>query len=434
MSLLIILLALGLLLWLTLKKWSPFIALLAATLLIGLLHGMPVPAIMKAVEVGVGSILGSMALILCLGAIQGKLLEKTGAAKVISEYLMRTFGEKKLQWAVLLMGLLVGIPLFYNAGFVILIPFVFTMAASARVPLLYVAIPMAAALSVTHGFLPPHPGPVSLASIFQASLGKTIVYGLIVALPLVVLAGILFGKRFRHTGIIPILAENKGEEENLPSVSASVVVALLPVVLIAVPAVLLPFAGDSGAVAPLLQSVGDPVLAMLIATIVGGYLLGFRRGISVVTLMQYSASAIEGIAVIMMVIASGGALKQVLTETGVAEQAAAFVTEYQFPPILAGWLVAAAIRVIIGSATVAGITAAGILAPLVQMSGVSAEWMVLSVGAGSVFCSHVNDTGFWMFKEYFGLTVKETLLSWTIMESIISVAGLVLVWLLSAIW
>lgn len=431
MSFLIILLALGLLFWMTLKKWSPFLALLAATLLIGLMNGMPVPGLMRAMEKGVGSMLGSMALILCLGAMQGKVLEKTGAATVISRYLMQKFGRSGIQWAVLLMGLLVGIPLFYNAGFVILVPFVFTIAASAKVPLLYVAIPMASALSVTHGFLPPHPGPVSLAAIFNASIGKTMLYGLLVTVPLVWLAGIEFGKRFRNFGTIPMLNEEKEDEKSLPSIGSSMSVALLPVILIALPALFTVFLPGDSSLLIFFQSIGDPVLAMLIAAMAAGYFLCLRRNISVQTLMQYYGSAIEGIAVIMMVIAGGGALKQVLTDTGIANQVADALTRYDFPPIVAGWLVAATIRIIIGSATVAGITAAGILAPLVASTGVSPEWMVLSVGAGSVFCSHVNDTGFWMFKEYYGLTVKETLLSWTIMESIISVLGLLVILLLS---
>ncbi|KYP15048.1 MAG: hypothetical protein A1D16_01280 [Flavihumibacter sp. CACIAM 22H1] len=385
MSLFIILLALGLLFWMTLNKWSPFVALLAACLLIGLLNGMPVSKLMRAMETGVGSILGSMALILCLGAMQGKVLEKTGAAKVISIYLMEKFGKSRIQWAVLLMGLVVGIPLFYNAGFVILVPFVFTIAASAKLPLLYVAIPLSASLSVTHGFLPPHPGPVSLASIFNASIGKTMLYGLLVTVPLVWMAGIQFGKRFRNYGTIPVLDEKTKEETALPSVPVSIGVAVLPVVLIALPALLLPLLGKDSVITQVAQSIGDPVLAMLVAALAAGYFLCIRRGISIAELTRYYGSAIEGIAVIMMVIAGGGALKEVLLQTGVANQAADFFTRYSFPPLLAGWLVAATIRIIIGSATVAGITAAGILAPLVVASGVSPEWMVLSVGAGSVF-------------------------------------------------
>lgn len=433
MSIVIIIAAILILLFLTIKKVSPFLALLVVSLLVGLAYGLPFGKLMQTIQAGVGNILGSMALILCLGAMQGRMLEKSGAAVVISRYLMKKFGVRHLQWAVLLMGFLVGIPLFYNAGFVILVPFVFTIAASASVPLLYVAIPMAASLSVTHGFLPPHPGPVGLASLFNASLGKTILYGLIVAVPVVCIAGILFGRRFIRTGNKVNFTTVAPEEENLPSALTSILVALLPVLLIALPAALVPVLPDSSVILKVLLALGEPVFAMLIAALSAGYFLGLRKGMTVTEIMGHYGSAIESIALIMMVIAAGGAFKEVLTVTGVAKEVAAFVTGYQFPPLVAGWLVAAAIRIIIGSATVAGLTAAGVLAPLVVATGVSPEWMVLSVGAGSVFCSHVNDTGFWMFKEYFGLTVKETVFSWTIMESIVSVSGLILVLLLSQV-
>ena len=434
MSFLIIIAAIAVLLFLTIKKVSPFIALLLVTLMVGFLYGLPFPKLMKAVQDGVGSTLGSMALILCLGAMQGRILEKSGAATVISQSLMKTFGKDHLQWAVLLMGFLVGIPLFYNAGFVILVPFVFTIAASAGVPLLYVAMPMAASLSVTHGFLPPHPGPVALAAIFKASIGKTILYGMMVALPLVWIAGVLFGKRFRHRG--PMVTEEitaTTDTAGLPTARASIWIALLSVLLIAIPAALINIIPADNPVYPFLMAIGEPVLAMLIAALLAGYWLGIRKGMNMATLMGHYGSAIESIAIIMMVIAAGGAFKQVLTESGVANEVASLVARYEFPPLVAGWLVAAAIRVMIGSATVSALTAAGIVAPIVQAGGVSPEWMVLSVGAGSLFFSHVNDTGFWMFKEYFRLTVKETLLSWTIMETIVSIGGLLLVLLYAAL-
>lgn len=432
MSVLILLCAIIFLLFLTLNKVSPFLALLLVSIGVGLAYGLPFQVLMKSIQTGIGDMLGSMALILCFGAMQGRLLEKTGVAQVISRFLMRRFGRSKLQWAVLLMGFLVGIPLFYNAGFVILVPFVFTIAASAGVPLLYVAMPMAASLSVTHGFLPPHPGPVGLAAIFNASIGKTMLLGLLAALPVVWLAGILFGKRFLNQ---PPYDRKESESEadtvSLPSPITSIFIALLPILLIAIPAAILQFIPSGGLIAGCLQAAGDPVMAMMLSVAIAAYVLGIRRGMTISMLMDQYARALESIALIMMVIAAGGAFKQVLTESGVAGEVARMISGNAFPPLVAGWLVAAAIRVMIGSATVAGLTAAGILAPLVQTSGVSPELMVLSVGAGSVFCSHVNDTGFWMFKEYFGISVKETLLSWTLMESIVSVAGLLMVILLS---
>lgn len=431
MSILILIGAILVLLFLTLNKVNPFIALLLVTIAVGLAYGLSFPVVMKAVQDGVGSLLGSMALILCLGAMQGRLLEKSGVASVISQFLMEKFGRPYLQWAVLLMGFLVGIPLFYNAGFVILVPFVFTIAANAGVPLLYVAIPMAASLSVTHGFLPPHPGPIGLAAIFNASVGKTMLFGMIVAIPVVWMAGILFGKRFRHSLILAKTVSSTAEEENLPSATLSIFIALLPVLLIAIPTACLGFFKMSAFLTAFLSAIGDPVMAMLITAGFSAYFLAIKRKMTISDLMTHYAKAIESVAMIMMVIAAGGAFKEVLTVSGVAKEVAGIISGNSFPPLIAGWLVAAGIRVMIGSATIAGLTTAGIVAPLVQSTGVHPELMVLSVGAGSLFCSHVNDTGFWMFKEYFGISVKETLMSWTIMETIVSVSGLAIVLLLS---
>ncbi len=433
MSILILVAAILLLLFLTLNKVSPFIALLLVTIGVGLAYGLSFPVVMKAIQDGIGNLLGSMALILCLGAMQGRLLEKTGVATVISRYLMKKFGKKYLQWAVLLMGFLVGIPLFYNAGFVILVPFVFTIAASAGVPLLYVAIPMAASLSVTHGFLPPHPGPVGLAGIFKASIGKTMLYGLVAAIPVVWLAGILFGKRFRHSTVFAKTEISQDLEKDLPSASMSIFIALFPVLLIAIPAACLNLFSTGSLPAKFLTAIGDPVMAMLITVATSAWFLAINRGMSITDLMAHYTKAIESVALILMVIAAGGAFKEVLTVSGVAVEIAGIISGNAFPPLIAGWMVAAGIRLMIGSATIAGLTTAGIIAPLVQSSGVTPELMVLAVGAGSLFCSHVNDTGFWMFKEYFGISVKETLLSWTIMETIVSVAGLLMVLLLS-VW
>lgn len=433
MSILILVAAILLLLFLTLNKVSPFIALILVTIGVGLAYGLSFPVVMKAIQDGIGNLLGSMALILCLGAMQGRLLEKTGVATVISRYLMKKFGKKYLQWAVLLMGFLVGIPLFYNAGFVILVPFVFTIAASAGVPLLYVGIPMAAALSVTHGFLPPHPGPVGLAGIFKASIGKTMLYGLVAAIPVVWLAGILFGKRFRHSTVFAKTAISQDLEKDLPSASMSIFIALFPVLLIAIPAACLSLLTTGSFPARFLTAIGDPVMAMLITVATSAWFLAINRGMSMSDLMTHYTKAIESVALILMVIAAGGAFKEVLTVSGVALEIAGIISGNAFPPLIAGWLVAAGIRLMIGSATIAGLTTAGIIAPLVQSSGVTPELMVLAVGAGSLFCSHVNDTGFWMFKEYFGISVKETLLSWTIMETIVSISGLIMVLLLS-VW
>jgi len=427
MPLLVIFLGIILLLFLTLKKISPFIALLIVAILVGLALKMPFDKVLLALQNGVGSTLGSMALVLCLGAVLGKMLEVSGAAQQISNTLIKVFGERYIQWAVLSTGFLVGITLFYNAGFVILVPLVFSIAKAAKKNLLFIAIPMAASLSVTHGFLPPHPGPVGLASIFKADVGQTMLYGLILALPIVAIAGPIFGSTFKNLQIV--LKEdaktNWQMPNDLPPVSTSFIIALLPVLLIALPSLLQTFTTPETNFFKVCKAISDPVFALLIASIASGYWLGIKRGRNMQSTMQLFTDAIAGIAIIMMIIAAGGAFKEVLTTSGAGDYITKVASQYNFSPLIAGWLVAALIRITLGSATVAGLTAAGIVAPLVLHGQAKPELMVLSVGAGSLMFSHINDTGFWMFKEYFNLTLKQTFASWSLMETIVSVLGLI---------
>lgn len=428
MSLLIVLFGILLLFVLILKKVSPMIALLIVAILTGLFLGMPVQKVMATIGNGIGSTLGSMVMVLALGAMMGKLIEDSGAAKKIVTILMRSFGYKNIQWAVLLTGILVGIPLFYNAGFVVLIPLVFAIASATGLPKLYIGIPMAAALSVTHGFLPPHPGPVSLAALFHADLGKTLLLGLALAIPIAVIAGIVFPRMiirnitFNQTSDVSYLAE-----EQLPSGFKSFFVALLPVFIIA--------AGTIGvgltAGSPLItffQFISDPTIALVIAVVVTVLL----QDMSMVKAMESCTEGVKGVAMIILIIAAGGAFKQVLVDSGVGNTVKDFSAQLDLSPLFLGWLITALLRVTLGSATVAALTASGMVIPLLGQ-GVSPELMVLSVGAGSLMFSHVNDTGFWMFKEYFNLSLKQTFGTWTIMESIVSILGLVGVLLLNMV-
>ncbi len=433
MSFIIISAGILLLLFLTLKKVSPFLALLIVSLLTGLALGMPFAKVTASIQAGVGSTLGSMALILCMGAMLGKLLEVSGAAGQISNYLIKKFGKNNVQWAVLITGFLVGIPLFYNAGFVILVPIVFSIAKESGISILQIAIPMAASLSVTHGFLPPHPGPLGLASVFKADVGKILLYGIVIAIPTVIIAGPLFSKLLKAIDAkpaVPFLGKNEIKE--MPSVFVSFIMALLPVLLIAMAALINLFNEEKNQLTELLIFSGDPVVALLLSVLSAGYFLGTKKGRPVKEVMQLFGDAVAGIAMIMMIIAAGGAFKQVLTDSGVGDEIAALAKRYQFSPLIAGWLIAAILRVTLGSATVAGLMAAGIVLPVLTGSGKSPELMVLSVGAGSLMFSHVNDTGFWMFKEYFKLGLKQTFLSWSLMETIVSVTGLLGVLLLEA--
>ena len=434
MQLVIIVLAIGLQIFLTYKKVSPFLSLLVVAILSGLAFGMQPEVLLKAVKTGVGSTLGDVALIICLGAILGKILELSGAASQIANTLINSFGKKNIQWAVLLTGFLVGIPLFYNAGFIILVPLVFSIARTAGLPLLYVAIPMAASLSTTHCFLPPHPGPMFLVGAFKADLGKTLMYGLIISVPVVILAGPVLGNFLKRMNV-PIPGQEKPVKEQsvLPGVFESFMLALLPVILIALAVVANTFFPGESAIKKIILFLGDATIALLISVILAVFILGVMRGRTMSQVMQWLNDSIVGVAVILLIITAGGVFKQVLIDSGTADYITSFSQQWSIHPLLFAWLITALLRVAIGSATVAGITAAGIVSPLLASGTVSPELLVLAVGTGSVFGSHVNDSGFWIFKEFFNLSLKQTFLSWTVMETIISILGLIGVMILSAL-
>ncbi|MBC7948069.1 MAG: gluconate transporter [Chitinophagaceae bacterium] len=430
MNFLIILLAIALQIFLTIKKVSPFLSLLVVAILAGFCLGMQPREVLKSVETGVGNTLGGLALIICLGAILGKILEISGAAEQISITLINAFGEKHIQWAILVTGFLIGIPLYYNAGFMILVPLVFSISRKAGLPLLYIAIPMAASLSTTHCFLPPHPGPVFLMSAFKefnVDQGKTLVYGLIIAIPVAIIAGPLLGRVLQgiKSGANNLFAATEQPTAKvLPPKFASFLIALLPVLLITLAVVASRTMPEETILAKIIAFIGDSTMALLIAVLCATWFFGLRQGHSIDTVMKWLNEAVSGIAMILLIITAGGVFKQVLTDSGTGTYIASFSSKWHMPPLIFAWVVTALLRVAIGSATVAGMTAAGIVAPLLADGSVSPELMVLAVGTGSVFGSHVNDSGFWMFKEFFKLTLKQTFLSWTVMETLIAILGL----------
>ena len=435
MTILIIVLAIALQVVLSVKKVSPFLSLLLVAIATGLLLGMPAATVLKSIEKGVGSTLSGLALILCLGAILGKILEASGAAEKITITLINGFGLKKIQWAVMLTGFLIGIPLYYNAGFVILVPLVFMLVKKTGLPLLYVAIPMAAALSTTHCFLPPHPGPVVLVNAFGADMGKVLVYGIIIAIPAVIVAGPFLGRFLKNiqSAAAPVVSSPEKIQVQLPKAFPSFMIALLPVLLITLSVVYNAFLDQAHPLRQFFSFVGEPVIALFVSVILAIYYFGIRAGIQMDNIMKWVSDAIAGIAMILLIITAGGVFKQVLQDSGTGSYIASFSSKWQMPPLIFGWVITALLRVMIGSATVAGITAAGIVSPLVAAGTVSPELMVLAVGSGSVFGSHINDSGFWMYKEFFRLTLKQTFLSWTVMETLISIIGLAGVLVLNAI-
>jgi Gnt-I system high-affinity gluconate transporter len=427
MTILIILLALlSLILLIAWAKFHPFLAFLIVALLTGLLLGIPVEKLAGSIKTGIGSMLGELAVIICLGAMLGKLIAETGAAQKISDSLIQLFGKKNLHWAMMLTGFIVGIPLFYNVGFVLLVPLAFAVIYRTGANTLLISIPLLAALSVTHGFLPPHPSPMALSVQLNAEPGKVLLYGIVVAIPAIIVAGPVFAKTLRkiQTPALQLFQQHE-TKQSLPGIVTSYTAALLPALLLILFS-LIPFiTTPSQKAQAILSFIGDPIIILLVSVLFATYVLGMRNGYSLKTIMNYYSEAVKEIAVILLIIAGAGALKQVLVDSGVNNSIAQQLGNLELNPLILGWLIAAVIRVCLGSATVAGLTAAGIVASLVSNHSVSPELMVLAVGAGSLMFSHMNDSGFWMFKEYFNLSVKDTIRSWSVMETIVAVMGLI---------
>jgi len=416
-------------------KVQPFLAFLVASSVAAVLLGLPLDKVPGVLEKGIGNILASLLGIVCIGAMFGKLIANSGAAQKIALVLMRVFGEKNLTWALMFTGFLVGIPLFYNVGFVLLVPLVFSVVQQTKVPPIYLGIPLFASLSVTHGYLPPHPAPTAMLHVFGADLGRTLFLGMIVALPAMICAGPLYARFFRNVAAKPItlfVAPLRPESE-LPSALNSFASALLPVALIALSLYESLGGHVPAGVAPYYHFFTNALIVMLLSLAIATYTLGLSRGMKIQPLMDDYGNSVKDIAVILLIIAGAGTLKEVFVATGVDKNLSDMLTGISINPLLLGWLIAGLIRVSLGSATVAGMTAAGLMAPVVANAHVDPSLMVLAIGAGSLMFSHVNDSGFWMAKEYFNLSIKETILSWTIMEGIVGVVGIVGVLTLEAV-
>jgi Gnt-I system high-affinity gluconate transporter len=435
MPLIIVILGICLFLLLILVlKLNPFISFIIVAISVAMGVGMSVDKAVESIQKGIGSTMGVIVPVLGFGAMLGKLVSESGAAQRITTRFVGNMGKRNIQTSLMLAGFIIGIALFYEIGFFIMIPLVFTIAASTGLPLLYVGLPMLASLSVTHGFLPPHPAPTALTAMFNADLGKTLLYGLAIAVPTILVSGPLLAKFLSRVNASP-LAEFVNQkvltDEEMPGFRTSILSALLPVLLITSATIAGFILPGGNIVRKILGSVGNPVIAMLISVLSAIYFLGIARGKSMTELMKSLSHSVLSIAMIMLLISGAGALKQVLVDGGVSNYIGGLLGHSMFSPLFLGWLIATILRICIGSATVSGLTAAGIVLPLVTGTNVSHELMVLAVGSGSLMCSHVNDTGFWLFKEYFNLSVKDTLKTWTVMETSIGLTGLAGVMILS---
>ena len=420
----------GLILLISRLKIDAFISFIIVSLVAGVALGIPLHEVPAVVNRGVGSIMEGLTLIIIFGAMLGKLVAESGAAGRIASVMVGAFGTKRIQWGLMLTGFAVGIPLFYNIGFVLLVPIIFSVAFRYKFPPVYIGLPMLASLSVAHGFLPPHPSPVALVAQFGANMGLTLIYGLIVAIPAIVVAGPIFSQTLKRIQSGPVALFSADEAEGKaprpqPGTLNSFLSATLPVfllILFALPEQL--GEGLPPAWSELAAFAGSPTVVMLLAILIAAYTLGLRLGRTMKQVMGIFAEAVKEIAGILLIIAGSGVFKQVMEHSGVSHQLADLLSQLPIHPLVLGWMMAAVIRALIGSATVAALTAASVLIPLVGESGADPNLMVLAVGAGSLMFSHVNDSGFWMFKEYFNISLADTLRSWSMMEIIVSVVGI----------
>ena len=415
-------------------RLHPFVALVCVSLGMGMAAGMAPLAAVKAFQDGVGTVLGFIAVVVALGTMLGKMMAESGAATRIATTLIATFGESRVHWAVMFVAFIVGIPVFFQVGFVLLIPLVFTIARRTGMSLVKIGIPLVAGLSVVHGMLPPHPAAMLAVGAYQADVGRTLVYGMLVGLPTAALAGPIFATWIAPRIVLP--AENalarqlEGETRpEMPGFGISLFTVLIPVLLMLLSSAADMLVGPTVRVVNPAQSalhfVGNPIVALLLALLFSYWSLGRARRFTREDVLRFCNDCLGPTATILLVIGAGGGFNQVLVQSGVGRAIAAAAIGSHASPLLLAWTVAALIRVATGSATVAMTTAAGIVAPIAAVTpGTSAELLVLATGAGSLVLSHVNDAGFWLIKEFFAMTVPQTLKTWTVAETIIGVAGL----------
>ncbi|WP_129660132.1 gluconate:H+ symporter [Rothia uropygialis] len=441
MPLLIVAVAVALLLILMTKfKLNGFVALLIVSVLVaswGALSGVltlddkpaTVADIPDIIGSGMGGQLEETLAVIGIGAMIGRILGDAGAAQRIALRVVDLLGEKRVQWAMVVTSMLIGVTMFYEAAFVIVVPIAFTLVRATRTNLLWVGLPMSIALSTMHSFLPPHPGPTAAASIYQASPGLALLYGLFIAVPAGVLVAMVwprlpFVKKIQPEIPRGLISEKSFTDEEMPSMGRSLLVALLPVILIAGAEIYIMVGEESSSLMQFVTFIGSPTVALLISLLVAIVVFGPMSGRPLSELAVSMSESARAMAMIIMVIAAGGAFKEVLVSTGIAQYIADMTSGWPVHPIILVWLTAVILRVALGSASVAVTTAAGIAAPLVASSGVSPELMVLATACGSIAVSHVNDPGFWMFKEYFNLSVVQTLKARTTYTTVLSVLGL----------
>lgn len=423
-------------------KLHPFLALTIGSLLVGAIGRMNLAEMLDSYSSGVGATVASVGVLIALGAIIGKLLADSGGADRIVDTLVGKASPRALPWAMALVGAIIGLPMFFEIGLVLLVPVILLVSRRSKLPLMRVGIPALAGLSTMHAMVPPHPGPLAAIGLLRADLGATLGLGILIAVPTVIIAGPLFSTLAARW--VPVEAPDlfmdtdaegrSGIARRRPGFAMTMVTVLLPVVLMMGKAVADIFTSEGSTVRDVLDFIGQPMFALLITALLAIFTLGRASGLDKDAISDSIGNALPPIAGILLIVAAGGGFKQVLIDTGIADLLAHGINSSHLSPLLMAWLVAVAIRLATGSATVATVTTAGILEPVAaSLPPTQAALMVLAVGSGSVFFSHVNDAGFWLIKEYFGVSVGQNIKTWSVMESILSVTGLVLVLLVSVV-
>ena len=419
-------------------KLHAFVSLLLVSLLVGIAAGMPLGDVIASIQNGMGGTLGFVAVVVGLGAMFGKMLEVSGGAERLAQTLVNKFGQDKAQWALAITGFIVAVPVFFDVGFIILVPIVYGLAKKTGRSLLYYGIPLLAGLAVTHSFIPPTPGPIAVANLIGAELGWVILFGVIAGIPATILAGPIFAKYIAkkiHVNI-PDYMEFKeiDTSKELPSFKMIVSLISIPLVLILANTLSAVLLEEGNGIRTFFTFMGHPFVALTLATLLTFIFLGTRRGYTRDEVQEIATKALEPAGIIILVTGAGGVFKQVLIDSGVGDVLGEMMAGSALPAIVLAFLIAAVVRVAQGSATVSMVTAAGLITPLLELqniTGAALGLIVISIASGATVLSHVNDSGFWLVNRYFGLDVKDTLKSWTVMETIIGLTGFAVVFLIS---
>jgi GntP family gluconate:H+ symporter len=419
-------------------RMPAFLALAAASLFVGVASRMPLAEVPRAFQQGVGDTLGFIAMVIGLGTVIGKLLAESGGAVVVSRALASALGERRLDWALMFSGFIIGLPVFFQVGLVLLAPVLFTLRRQTGVPLLRLGIPLVAGLSAAHGLTPPHPGPLAAIERLGADTGRTLFYSLIVALPVAMVSGPVFGRFISRrvdvdAGAMADQLTGSSTATRTPSLAVTLITILLPVMLMLVAALAQATLPD-GSVRRGIAFAGSPLVAMLLATLVSLYTFGRACGFDRARLLRFAEESLPPIASVLLVVGAGGGFGRVLDAAGADTAIAQAMGGLALSPLVLGWVIASLLRLSVGSATVACVTAASIMAPIAAaMPNVNKDLLVVAIGAGSLIASHVNDGGFWLVKEYFNMSVPQTVATWTVLETIVAVVGLAAVLLLALI-